>query len=263
MKKTLIATAMMTASTVSLAEISGNVALVSDYVFRGASQTDNAPAIQGGFDYAHESGFYVGTWASNVSEEFFNGGACSSGGSIGGCDDPQIELDLYAGFSGEFGNGLGFDVGYLRYEYPGFGDADTNEYYAILSYSDISASVNYSDELNFWASDQSAWYLKAAYETTLPWYDIGFSAHVGYSTGDAFDVGRSGVAKGDTGLSDSYTDWSVGVSKSMWGVDFGLTYTDLTDIEAFDPTIGPTGATDKCRDDWCDSKIVFSISKSL
>ena len=48
--------------------------------------------------------------------------------------------------------------------------------------------------MNFWASDQSAWYLKAAYETTLPWYEIGFSAHVGYSTGDAFDVDLADVA---------------------------------------------------------------------
>lgn len=253
MKKTLIATSLMAASTATMAEISGNVALVSDYVFRGASQTDNQMALQGGFDYEHDSGLYVGTWASNVDSSFFNSDSLNSG------TDPQIELDLYAGFSSEFGNGIGYDLGYLRYEYPGYGDADTNEVYASLSYSDFSASVNYSDELNFWASDQSGWYLKAAYETTLPWYEIGFSAHIGYSTGDAFDVDASDIAKGDSGLSDSYTDWSIGVSKSVYGVDLGLTYTDLTDIEAYDDM----GVKDKCRDDWCDSKIVFSVSKSL
>ena len=88
MKKTLIATAVMAAtSTAALADITGNVAMTSDYVFRGISQTDNQMAIQGGLDYAHESGIYVGTWASNVSPDFFNGAG----------NDPQIELDLYGG----------------------------------------------------------------------------------------------------------------------------------------------------------------------
>ena len=249
MKKSLLATALMAASTATVAEISGNVALVTDYVFRGISQTDNGPAIQGGFDYAHDSGFYVGTWASNVSEEFFKGGTCSAGTK--GCDDPQIELDLYAGYSGEY-KGFGYDIGYLRYEYPGFGTADTNEYYISGSYSDFSLSFNYSDELNFLPSNQSAWYMKGAYETTLPWYDIGFSAHVGHSYGDAFDIGASDVARGDSGFADSYTDWSLGVSKSFYGVDLGLTYTDLD-----------LSSKDDCKADFCDSKIIFSVSKSL
>jgi uncharacterized protein (TIGR02001 family) len=85
MKKTLIATALMAAiSTTALADISGNVGMTSDYVFRGISQTDNQMAIQGGLDYEHPSGLYVGTWASNVSSDFFNGTG----------NDPQIELDL-------------------------------------------------------------------------------------------------------------------------------------------------------------------------
>lgn len=257
MKKSLLATALMAASTATVAEISGNVGLVSDYIFRGVSQTDNQMAIQGGFDYGHDSGIYIGTWASNVDSSFFDNGR-----------DPQIELDLYAGYSGSFGENLGYDVGFIRYEYPSADSVDTNEWYASGSYStgglgDFSLSVNYSPKLQFILSDQSALYYKAGYDTTLPWYDIGFSAHVGYSTGDAFDVGATGVAKGDAGFSDSYTDWSIGVSKTVYGVDLGLTYTDLTDIEWFDPTIGPNGATDKCRSDWCDSKIVFSVSKSL
>jgi len=246
MKKTLIATSLMAASTATMAEISGNVALVSDYVFRGISQTDNQMALQGGFDYEHDSGLYVGTWASNVDSTFFNSDNPNSG------KDPQIELDLYAGYSNEFGNGIGYDLGYLRYEYPGYGDADTNEVYASLSYSGFSASVNYSDELAFLPSDQSAWYLKGAYETTLPWYEIGFSAHLGYSFGDAFDVSDSDRLSGDSGYYDSYTDWSIGLSKSVYGVDLGLTYTDL-DLDS----------KDDCKSDVCDSKVVFSVSKSL
>ncbi len=245
MKKTLIATAMLATTAVAQAEISGNVAMVSDYVFRGASQTDNQMAVQGGFDYAHDSGLYVGTWASNVDSDFF-----------GGTKDPQIELDMYGGYSSEF-KGFGYDVGYLRYQYPGSEDVNTNEWHVTGSYSagdygDFSLSANYSPRLQFFASDQSAWYWKAGYDTTLPWYEIGLSAHYGYSTGNAFDVKDP---TSESGLSDSYGDWSLGLSKSVYGVDLGITYTDLTDIKFQDGS--------KCNDDWCDSKVVFSISKSL
>jgi uncharacterized protein (TIGR02001 family) len=245
MKKTLMAAALLAGSQTAMAEISGNVAIASDYVFRGISQTDNQMAVQGGFDYAWDMGFYVGTWASNVDSDFFNGKG----------HDPQIELDLYGGYAGDINDAFSYDVGYLRYQYPGFSDAGTNEYYVSGSYRDFSASINYSNELNFLPSNQSAWYLKAAYGTTLPWYEIGFSAHVGYNTGDAFDVSLSDELKGDSGLKDSYTDWSLGVSKSWMGVDLGLTYTDLTDLKAPDGT--------KCKKDFCESKVVFSVSKSL
>ena len=241
MKKTLIATAMLATTATAQAEISGNVALTSDYVFRGVSQTDNQMAVQGGFDYAHESGLYVGTWASNVDSDFFNGEG----------HDPQIELDLYAGYSGEI-NSFGYDLGYLRYEYPGFNDADTNEVYASGSYStgsigDFSLSVNYSDELAFWASEESGWYWNLGYENSLP-YDIGFSASIGYSTGDAFDKND-----GD-GLNDTYTDWSIGFTKTVAGVDLGLTYTDTDFSDSDDEDALETVS---------DGRVVFSISKSL
>jgi len=247
MKKTMIALAMLATTGVAQAEISGNVAIASDYVFRGISQTDNQMAVQGGFDYAHDSGFYVGTWASNVDSAFFGNGKYNS--SV----DPQIELDMYAGYSGDLGNGLGYDLGYLRYQYPGSEDINTNEWHVTGSYStgsigDFSLSANYSPKLQFLLSDQSAWYWSAGYDTTLPWYEIGLSASVGYSTGDAFDKND-----GD-GLNDSYTDWSIGVSKSVFGVDLGLTYTD-TDFSNSDDS--------RALDSVADSRVVFSVSKSL
>ena len=251
-KKTLFAAAMLATSSAAFAEISANVTLTSDYVFRGVSQTDNQVAIQGGFDYAWDNGFYVGTWASNVDPDFFNGAG----------HDPQTEVDFYAGYAGEY-KGFGYDVGYLRYEYPGFSTADTNEVYVNGSYSndygDFGVSVNYSDELAFLPSDQSAWYVAASYDRTLPWYEIGLSLHVGHSFGDAFDVGLNNILTGNSGLSDSYTDWSIGVSKSWMGADYALTYTDLTDLE----TEVLPGVTVNCNDDFCDSKIVASISKSF
>lgn len=84
----------------------GNVAVVSDYRFRGISQTYKAPALQGGFDYAHDSGFYLGTWLSSVSGNLYPNGA-------------SLEADVYGGFKWEPVAGLGLDVGVLKYLYPG------------------------------------------------------------------------------------------------------------------------------------------------
>ncbi len=252
MKKTLIAGAVLAAtSTAAMAEISGNGSLASDYRFRGVSQTDGQMAIQGGFDYAHESGLYVGTWASNVDSNFL------------GTDgvDPQIELDLYAGYGMELANGVGLDFGVLQYFYPGSdgipapaeSSADTTEFYVGASYGDFSAQLNYSDELSFIWSSESAWYLNVGYETTLM-NDIGLSISVGHSFGDAYDVGPTSPA---AGAPDSYTDWSVGVSKTVYGVDLGLTYVDS---DADD--LGPSGSP-FFPDSTTDGTVVFSVSKSL
>lgn len=235
MKKTLIAGAVLAAtSTAAMAEISGNVSMLSDYAFRGVSQTDEQIAIQGGLDYAHESGFYIGTWASNVDSNFFSGTST----------DPQIELDVYAGFSGELANGIGYDLGILHYDYPGFDAGDTDELYISGSMAGFTVSLNYSDELAFLGSTESAWYLAAGYEMTLA-QDIGIAVHVGLSDGDAFD-GGAGAA-----FNDSYVDWSIGVSKTVAGVDLGLTYVD-------------TDADDSNYwGDLGEARIVFSVGKSL
>jgi len=245
MKKTLIASALLAGSSAAMAEFSGNVALATDYVFRGISQTDNQVAIQGGFDYVHESGIYAGTWASNVDPSFFNPASPSN---PNGGNDPQIEHDMYIGYSSELANGIGYDVGFLYYSYPGFNDANTNEIYLKGSYKDFSASINYSDELDFLPSTESAWYIAGGYDMKLP-ADFGLSFHVGYNFGDAFDVAISTPFK--YGFRDSYTDWSVGLTKSLMGIDLGLTYTD-NNIDNND-----------CNLNICDSKFVFSVSKSL
>src|SRR5690554_1399251 len=103
--------------------VTANVLVGSDYVFRGISQTDNNPTIQGGLDYQHASGVYLGTWACNVD--------------FGSDDDASSEFNLYGGFASEFGEtGIGYDIGALRYYYSGTGgSADFNEVYGSLSYS--------------------------------------------------------------------------------------------------------------------------------
>ena len=101
------------------AEFESNVALSSDYIWRGMTQTAEEPAISGGFDIAGESGLYFGTWASNV--EFGDGAA--------------LELDWYAGYANELDNGFSYDIGYLAYTYPGEDSLDFEEIYVGFGYS--------------------------------------------------------------------------------------------------------------------------------
>jgi uncharacterized protein (TIGR02001 family) len=85
----------------------GNLTIASDYRFRGFTQTDYQPAIQGGVDFAHKSGFYLGNWNSNVSSGIYNGA--------------PIEMDFYGGWKTTF-DSFGFDVGVIYYYYPGTGE---------------------------------------------------------------------------------------------------------------------------------------------
>ena len=98
MKRLLLLVGMLTMP--SFAAVSANVSFASDYVWRGMTQSDG-PAIQGGFDFEAESGFYAGIWGSNVN---FNDGAGS-------------ELDYYFGYGFSVGD-LGIDIGYVAFDYP-------------------------------------------------------------------------------------------------------------------------------------------------
>ena len=209
------------------AEVSGNVSIGSDYVYRGISQTNENPTIQGGFDYAAESGFYVGTWASNVA---FDG---------------SIEIDVYAGFGGSFSDAVSYDVGVLRYEYPddaqgGAPESSFNEVYGSVSIAGLTLGAAYSPDF-FYESD-AATYFYVNYDMSLPG-DVGLSAHVAKQSIDN---------NAQFGTPD-YIDYSLGVSKSAGGLDFSLTWfdTDLSELECFGGS-----AT-------CDSRVVFAVGKSL
>jgi uncharacterized protein (TIGR02001 family) len=229
MKKTLIAAALATVSLPALAEVSGNVALTTDYRFRGISQTDRDPAVQGGFDWSHDSGFYLGTWGSNVN--FAN----------------SLELDYYAGYAGNINDSLAFDVGAIYYDYPGGGgNIEFWEVYGGLSGDlgpvSLSGKVSYSND--YFDSTGTAWYTDLGASYGLP-YDISLSGHFGYQTidkGDKFGIN-----------SDDYSDWSIGVSRSFMGVDLDLSYID-TNISKSDCFVGSKD---------CDSTVVFTVSKSL
>lgn len=114
--------ASLVASSAALAEVSANVSAVSQYYFRGVQLTDSA-AVQGGVDWAHDSGFYLGTWASTL-----NGG------------DPSYEIDFYGGFGNEIGD-FSYDVGYILYTYPDNSDKDVTGF---GNYGEIYASVGWN-----------------------------------------------------------------------------------------------------------------------
>src|SRR5262245_60311912 len=111
----------------------GNAGLFSDYRFRGFTQTGYGPAFQGGFDFAHKSGFYLGNWNSNVEQGLFNGAS--------------LEMDFYGGYKGTVGD-FGYDIGYLYYYYPKSGAQGTTkvnngELYIGGSYGPVSAKWFY------------------------------------------------------------------------------------------------------------------------
>ncbi len=226
-----LAAALATSASVATAEISANVTLASDYVWRGISQTQNTGAISGGFDYEHKSGFYAGVWGSNID--------------FG--DEAQMELDLYAGYGFSITEELTADVGVLKYTYPGDNGWNFTETYANLSYMGFTLGYAASGTIT---ADESTDYISLSYETELPG-EVGLA--VGYAI---YDYKDASFTDGDGSTEDDYANWSLGLSKSFFGLDFGLTYTD-TDL-----------SSDECESfagdkDYCDSIVTVSMSKSM
>lgn len=115
---------------------SSNVTLTTNYLYRGISQTGAKPAVQGGFDYAGASGLYIGAWGSSISWLSDSGAATNAG----------LELDTYGGYKGAAG-AVAYDVGFLRYNYPGTYapgavKGDTNEIYGALTYSIVTVKLS-------------------------------------------------------------------------------------------------------------------------
>jgi len=240
---TLAAAVLMTVSPLAISTaaaevtLSGNVALTTDYVYRGISQTDSGAAVQGGFDLEHSSGFYAGIWASNV--DFGTSDATT-----------DIEIDYYLGFGGEFSNKIGYDVGAIYYAYPDSKVADTGDYdftevYGSLSYDFGPAALTggLAHSSNFYGSNTgNATYATIGVDIPLP-NDFALALHYGDQTID-----------GENGNTDfDYNDWKIGVSKSWAGFDFALDYTD-TDLN---------DRTDCGNANICDDRVIFTVSKSL
>jgi uncharacterized protein (TIGR02001 family) len=180
-------------------ETSANVALSSEYVWRGVNQSASDPAISGGFDLGHESGFYAGIWGSNV--DF---------GS-----DASAEIDYYAGYAGDFGDsGVSFDIGGLYYDYPSEDELDFFEIYGFVSYSFLSAGVSYTADAESDDLEDSVYYqLDAGHDVG----SISLAAGIGYYD---LDVG------------DDYVNWYLGASTEFAGLGFDLTYHDVDESDS-------------------------------
>ena len=196
--------------------ISANVGLYSDYIWRGQSQTQRQPALQGGFDVEHSSGFYAGVWASNV-EWTTDSGAMS---------DNSLEIDGYLGYAFDI-SGVGLDVGILQYWYPGdmtagAADTDATEVYAGISYDFGFASVGYTGY--FTVSDE-AWNVANADGTM--YHDFSVDIPVGESP---LTVGlHYGIFDFDSGT--DWNDWKVNADYALNdNYSVGAFYTD-TDEE--------------------------------
>jgi uncharacterized protein (TIGR02001 family) len=217
-------------------EISGNVALTSDYKFRGISQSNEDIAIQGGFDVGFENGIYIGTWGSTVDFD-----VSSADGGLNG----SLELDYYVGWGSDIGDsGFAIDVGYLYYDYPGDDglEGDYQEVYGSLSWNDLAVGVAYSDD----------YYAETG---TFTYYYVNYSLGVNDTVSVDFHVGYNDLEKNGGFLAtdeDSYIDYSLGITASWATVDWSLAYvgTDLDEEDVFDT-------------EWGDDQVVFTISKSM
>jgi uncharacterized protein (TIGR02001 family) len=225
-----LAQAQQPAAPVSPHTLTGNVGIYSQYIFRGLTQTNRDPAIQGGFDYSHASGFYAGTWASNISWLRDNFSYLTGG---------SAELDFYGGYKWGFAPDWTLDLGTLYYYYPGDTapgalKADAWEIYAGVSWKWLSAKYSYAvRNKNFqFADSDGSWYLDLSASVPLGDFvkdlnGLTFMAHWGMQEfrGTTFFV--PGVPfNNDT---CSYKDWKVGLSYAL-PKDFtiGAFYTDTS-----------------------------------
>ena len=206
----------------------GNIALTTDYVSRGISQSNEEPTIQGGIDWASaETGLYAGIWASGV--DFY---------------DATTEIDFYGGISGTI-NDLNWDIGMLYYYYPGADSSLNYDYWELAAsigydfdFMQTSLSVNYSPE-NFGKSG-TAWYPAINASFPLP---KGFTADASVGYQWVKDNAAFGVP--------DYATWSLGVGYEFYGFNSTLKYID-TDLK--EPS--------ECQDG-CSKRVVFTISRSF
>jgi len=211
MKKVLLATtvsavAMLTAAP-SYADLTANVSVTNNYIWRGLTQTINEAAVQGGIDYASDSGFYAGTWVSNVSYD---------------SDDAySYEHDMYFGFAGETET-FSYDIGYLYYNYDSNAGYDFSEVYGSLGFGNLSVGLSLLAHAepsagpgeDFGFGKASYWSLD--YTIPLP-SGVEIGLHAGYHKGD-FMYSFNGAAK-------NYMDYNVSLAKD--GFSFMITGTNL------------------------------------
>lgn len=283
MKKTLLATVgLMLAATPAMAQeetkpftISGSVGLVTDYRFRGVSQSDEHLAVQGGLTVTHESGLYAGTWGSNLA----------GWGTFGGSN---MELDLILGYKREIVSGVTVDFGATWYMYPGgYKKTDFIEPYVKLSGSlgpiSATAGVAYApkqESLGPWyVSGQSFsdnfvpdaetpdrpnaksdnLYLWGDISGAVPGTPVTLKAHLGHSNGNR-GLGPFGTSVSPTG---DYWDWLIGADLAVGPVVLGVAYIDTNIGTAESAYLQPNFSNTTNGGSIAGSKVVGSITASF
>jgi uncharacterized protein (TIGR02001 family) len=234
MKKLL--TALLIVAGVAQAEITTNLGATSDYRYRGISQTQNAPAIQGGIDYTNKNGFYAGNWNSSVSSLVYTNGA-------------GIETDLYAGYKKEI-KGVTFDVGSYNYFYPRASvnktNYDTREVYVGAAKGPVSIKVSQSLGDYFAASNSRG---SRYYQADVAYPIAGTKASI------LAHAGRTDVAN-QTVLDSN--DYNAGVGYNLAGFDLAARYYTNSNKTAAFQTANTVGNQKLYR-----NALVLSVSKTF
>jgi uncharacterized protein (TIGR02001 family) len=226
----------------SVHSFSGKVALFSEYEFRGISQTAEKPALQLTLDYAHASGFYAGTFLTNI--KWLEDTAEANGFST----DAKIEWDIYGGYRHEIAPDTTIDVGFLRYEYPSSGAFDpkpnTNEVYAGITWKWLNVKYSYSLDDTFGVPDsRGSDFLEANVAYAIPAMEkLTLVGHVGHQR-----------YENNGGL--SYTVWKAGATYDFGGGFSAGAYFKGTNADAAAYTV-------KGRD-WSKDRLVAFVSYSF
>lgn len=212
--------------------VSGNVALTTEYRFRGVDLSGGEIAIQGGVDLSTDAGIYLGTWASSLDEDTVGFGS--------------TEVDVYGGWSGDVAEGVSADVGVIAYLYPdaGPGDFDYIEFYGSLGFTfgpaETTVGVAYAPDQDSLGSTDN-FYIYGDVGVGLPGTPITLTGHLGYTDGFL------------TFTNDSKAfDWSIGAEASVYGpLSFGVAY------------VGAEGDIPAGQYDFVDDAVVFTLSASI
>ena len=214
-----------------IGNFSANVGLFNQYSFRGIDQSGEEAAVQGGFDWAHDSGFYIGAWASNVD---FND------------NDSVTEFDFYGGYTKEIRNGINLDLSMIGYTYPGAYASSNYDYYEYsfglgksIGPVSFSTAINYSPEFFAKSGDATYWQGGLDYE----FQGIKISGH----------VGKQWIDLETTYGAPDYVDYSIGASYAWQGFDLSVAYVD-TDVDAGWNSTDQSGK---------EGRTIFGVSKSF
>ncbi len=200
--------------------ITGSATVVSDYRFRGFTQSNEEAAIQGGFTVAHESGVYVGTWGSSIG--FANG----------------TEIDVFAGFAKEVASGLTADIGATVYLYPGTANSTIIEPYFALTGTvgpaTIKGFVAWAPDGQDSLGDAGSFYTSATVTIAIPETPLKVKGSLGHAWSDSFLGGYDGDGR--------VLDYSIGAEASWKALTFGVSYVNTNERAPFKETFGADGA---------------------